>query len=79
MKKKDIEPNRYYSAAAVVATGLTHWKAKSTFCRALRDEKWAKVFRVITDRKETLTRFHIPGHGIINYIKLRDDGAFSEE
>lgn len=70
----NIEPEKYYSAKAVVEMGFLPWKSRMTFTIKLSEKKWQDVFNPIIDQTRSRRRFYIKGDVIIKYIKELKNG-----
>lgn len=71
----NIDPNKYYSARAVLQMGILPWRSPVTFSMKLSTEqKWIDIFNPIVDQKNRVKRYHIKGENIIKFIDLAEKG-----
>lgn len=76
MTIKDIQPDEYYSAAAIVDMRLPGfpWRSKYTFNKKLNDERWFDTFKPLIEQHDTTKTYKIQGKNIISFIKDLERG-----
>lgn len=78
MDPKEIEVDRYYSVRALSKMGILPWRSAFTVARALKEEKWRKIFQPMEDPKKNAVRLHIKGENILKYMKMASSGELSK-
>lgn len=74
----NIDPNQYYSSAAVCKMKVLPWKSPMTFNAKLQEQKWIDIFNPIVEQKGVHNWYHIKGANIIKFIELANSGKLYE-
>ena len=76
MEQNQPEPNKYYSAGAVVREGfLGDWiKSRKSFTDLLKLDSGKELFKPIIIKGVKYVRYRVKGQDILNVMKLIETG-----